>query len=97
MSDEMISQEEIDALLSGGAGGDSPADDAAPAADASSTDDAGITDMERDALGEIGNIFHGRCGDDAVRPAWAKGINHNADRLCFQSAHAQGKIPRMML
>ena len=59
MSDEMISQEEIDALLSGGAGGDSPADDAAPAADASSTDDAGITDMERDALGEIGNISMG--------------------------------------
>ena len=55
----MISQEEIDALLSGGAGGDSPADDAAPAADASSTDDAGITDMERDALGEIGNISMG--------------------------------------
>ena len=59
MSDEMISQEEIDALLSGGAGGDSPADDAAPAAAASSTDDAGITDMERDALGEIGNISMG--------------------------------------
>ena len=59
MSDDMISQEEIDALLSGGAGGDSPADDAAPAADASSTDDAGITDMERDALGEIGNISMG--------------------------------------
>ena len=62
MSDEMISQEEIDALLSGGAGGgdDAPADDAAPAADSSSEeDDAGITDLERDALGEIGNISMG--------------------------------------
>ena len=61
MSDDMISQEEIDALLNGGAGGDdSSADDAAPAADASSgSDDAGITDLERDALGEIGNISMG--------------------------------------
>ena len=74
MSDEMISQEEIDALLNGGASGDdTPADDAAPAEDASSADDAapaadaspgndsdaGITDLERDALGEIGNISMG--------------------------------------
>ena len=61
MSDDMISQEEIDALLSGGAGGDdSSADEAAPAADSSSgSDDAGITDLERDALGEIGNISMG--------------------------------------
>ena len=74
MSDEMISQEEIDALLNGGASGDdTPADDAAPTDDASSADDAapaadaspgddgdvGITDLERDALGEIGNISMG--------------------------------------
>ena len=80
MSDEMISQEEIDALLNGGASGDdTPADDAAPAEDASSADDAapaadaspdnasdagndsdvGIPDLERDALGEIGNISMG--------------------------------------
>ena len=63
MSDEMISQEEIDALLSGGAGGDTPADDApsdaSSDADASPADDAGVTDMERDALGEIGNISMG--------------------------------------
>ena len=80
MSDEMISQEEIDALLNGGASGDdTPDDDAAPAEDASSADDAapaadaspdnasdagndsdvGITDLERDALGEIGNISMG--------------------------------------
>ena len=63
MSDDMISQEEIDALLSGGGGDDAPADDAAasddaPAAGASPTGDT-ITDMERDALGEIGNISMG--------------------------------------
>ena len=60
MSDDMISQEEIDALLSGGAVGDDSSADSAPAADASSgTDDSGITDLERDALGEIGNISMG--------------------------------------
>lgn len=58
----MISQEEIDALLSGGAVGDAaaPAEEA-PSGDAgtSSAEDAGVTDMERDALGEIGNISMG--------------------------------------
>ena len=63
MSDDMISQEEIDALLSGGGGDDAPADDAAASDDASAagaspTGDT-ITDMERDALGEIGNISRG--------------------------------------
>lgn len=63
MSDDMISQEEIDALLSGGGGDDAPADDAAASDDASvagasPTGDT-ITDMERDALGEIGNISMG--------------------------------------
>ena len=62
MSDEMISQEEIDALLSGGSVGDAaaPAEEA-PSGDAgtSSAEDAGVTDMERDALGEIGNISMG--------------------------------------
>ena len=64
MSDDMISQEEIDALLSGGGGDDAPADDDAAASDdasaagASPTGDT-ITDMERDALGEIGNISMG--------------------------------------
>ena len=57
MSDDMISQEEIDALLNGGATSELPADDAA--ADSPSDDDAGITDLERDALGEIGNISMG--------------------------------------
>ncbi|EKU70667.1 flagellar motor switch phosphatase FliY [Selenomonas sp. F0473] len=61
MSDEMISQEEIDALLNGGgaAGGDAPAAEAPSEADASSVDDVGVTEMERDALGEIGNISMG--------------------------------------
>ena len=58
MSDDMISQEEIDALLNGGAASDSPAEGSV--ADSSpSSDDSGITDLERDALGEIGNISMG--------------------------------------
>ena len=63
MSDDMISQEEIDALLSGGGGDDAPADDAAASDDASAAGAAPtgdtITDMERDALGVIGNISMG--------------------------------------
>ena len=66
MSDDMISQEEIDALLNGGSGDDDkPTDDdksadgAAVAGSASSTSDVEITDIERDALGEIGNISMG--------------------------------------
>ena len=63
MSDDMISQEEIDALLNGGGGDDTPADDAAASDDASAAGAAPtgdtITDMERDALGEIGNISMG--------------------------------------
>ncbi|MBR6905863.1 MAG: flagellar motor switch phosphatase FliY [Selenomonadaceae bacterium] len=71
MSDDMISQEEIDALLNGGlaGGGDSaPAGDAdsSPAegagsgsdGDSSQFDDV-LSDMEKDALGEIGNISMG--------------------------------------
>ena len=66
MSDDMTSQEEIDALLNGGssgddkpAGDDKSADGAAAAGGASSTSDVEITDIERDALGEIGNISMG--------------------------------------
>ena len=81
MSDDMISQEEIDALLNGGLagadGGDKPAESAAapeaapaaaptegaPAGDTSEEDSsqfAGVlTDTEKDALGEIGNISMG--------------------------------------
>ena len=81
MSDDMISQEEIDALLNGGLagadGGDKSAESAAapeaapaaaptegaPAGDTSEEDSsqfAGVlTDPEKDALGEIGNISMG--------------------------------------
>ena len=57
MSDEMISQEEIDALLNGGASGDdTPADDAAPAEDASSADDAApAADASPDNASDAGN------------------------------------------
>ncbi len=68
----MISQEEIDALLNGGGlpSGDAPAADA-PAADAPSAEPAPaggdappavadpLDDMQKDALGEIGNISMG--------------------------------------
>ena len=72
MSDDMISQEEIDALLNGGGlpSGDAPAaeappEEAAPAGDASAGGDASpvvddpLSDMQKDALGEIGNISMG--------------------------------------
>ena len=72
MSDDMISQEEIDALLNGGSlpSGDAPAaeappEEAAPAGDvpagggASPAVDDPLSDMQKDALGEIGNISMG--------------------------------------
>ncbi len=71
MSDDMISQEEIDALLNGGgipAADDSPAPageseapaDASAGSDSSSSQfDDILTDVEKDALGEIGNISMG--------------------------------------
>lgn len=81
MSDDMISQEEIDALLNGGLAGagdgaaapEAAAAEAAPAeqpaaqeapAGGSSEDDSSqfagvLTDTEKDALGEIGNISMG--------------------------------------
>ena len=70
MSDDMSSQEEIDALLNGGSiptADSAPAGEsetaAAPAAaspDSSSSQlDDVLTDMEKDALGEIGNISMG--------------------------------------
>ena len=65
MSDDMISQEEIDALLNGGGvpSGDAPAAEeppaeAAPAGGAPPGDDP-LSDMQKDALGEIGNISMG--------------------------------------
>ena len=72
MSDDMISQEEIDALLNGGlppaGGSDAPAGESAdggggPAAGAGSDDSSQfadvLSDIEKDALGEIGNISMG--------------------------------------
>ena len=73
MSDDMISQAEIDALLSGAAAADDSASDggdSAPAAgaeaaaenaDSASEPDFSdvLSDMEKDALGEIGNISMG--------------------------------------
>ena len=71
MSDDMISQEEIDALLNGGgipAADDSPApagESEAPAEAATGSDSSSsqfddvLTDVEKDALGEIGNISMG--------------------------------------
>ena len=70
MSDDMISQEEIDALLNGGgipAADDSPApagESEAPADEAGSDSSSSqfddiLTDVEKDALGEIGNISMG--------------------------------------
>ena len=57
MSDEMISQEEIDALLKGD-GNTPPADAGAAPAPAPAAEDP-LTDMQKDALGEIGNISMG--------------------------------------
>ena len=75
MSDDMISQEEIDALLNGGGipaaddspapAGESEAPAEAPAEAATGSDsrssqfDGVLTDVEKDALGEIGNISMG--------------------------------------
>jgi len=77
MSDDMISQEEIDALLNGGvppagddSGGgdadgaapaDASADEASASGDEASADSLGVelSDVEKDALGEIGNISMG--------------------------------------
>ena len=51
-----LTQEEIDALLNGGAS--APAADPAPAASSALPGDL-LSDMEKDALGEIGNISMG--------------------------------------
>ena len=57
MSDEMISQEEIDALLKGD--GNTPPADAGPAPAPAPAAEDPLTDMQKDALGEIGNISMG--------------------------------------
>ena len=57
MSDEMISQEEIDALLKGD--GNTPSADAGAAPAPAPAAEDPLTDMQKDALGEIGNISMG--------------------------------------
>ncbi|MCR5683851.1 MAG: flagellar motor switch phosphatase FliY [Lachnospiraceae bacterium] len=63
--DGMLSQEEINALLSGmGGGDDAPAAEEAPAADPAPAASAGgyadsLTDAEKDAVGEVSNISMG--------------------------------------
>ena len=59
MSDDLISQEEIDALLNGGGDSAAAADAPAPAEGSPSQEGDALTDIERDALGEIGNISMG--------------------------------------
>ena len=56
MSDDLISQEEIDALLNGGM---ASADTAADGDSAPSPVMEELTDIQKDALGEIGNISMG--------------------------------------
>ena len=58
MSDDLISQEEIDALLNGGLSAAEPPA-AAPAAEGNTDIANALDDMEKDALGEIGNISMG--------------------------------------
>ena len=59
--DGMLSQDEINALLSGMAeGGDIPGGDSAPAGDApSSGGSEALTEVEKDAIGEVANISMG--------------------------------------
>ncbi len=59
MSDDLISQEEIDALLNGGGDSAAAAEAPAPAEGSPSQEGDALTDIERDALGEIGNISMG--------------------------------------
>lgn len=62
MSDDMISQAEIDALLAGGAASDDDSGSSDGGGSSSSGDqnlDGVLSDIEKDALGEIGNISMG--------------------------------------
>lgn len=57
MSDEMISQAEIDALLAGGGGSDDSSGDSSSPSEADL--EGVLSDIEKDAIGEIGNISMG--------------------------------------
>lgn len=54
-----LTQEEIDALLNDGSSDEPAADEPAPAASSAPLDDSLLSGMEKDALGEIGNISMG--------------------------------------
>ena len=57
--DGMLSQDEINALLNGGGDSDSGDDSSAGASSTADIDDSLISEIERDAIGEVGNISMG--------------------------------------
>lgn len=57
--DGMLSQDEINALLNGGGDSDSGDDSSAGASSAADIDDSLISEIERDAIGEVANISMG--------------------------------------
>ncbi len=57
--DGMLSQDEINALLNGGGDSDIGGDSSAEASSAVEIDDSLITEIERDAIGEVANISMG--------------------------------------
>ena len=61
MDGGMLSQDEINALLNGGgdSDGDAASADTAPTGGASDIDESLVSDIERDAIGEVGNISMG--------------------------------------
>ena len=59
MDGGMLSQDEINALLNGGGGSDGGDSDTAPADTASDIDESLVSDIERDAIGEVANISMG--------------------------------------
>ncbi len=59
MDGGMLSQDEINALLNGGGGSDGGDSDTAPADMASDIDESLVSDIERDAIGEVANISMG--------------------------------------
>ena len=57
--DGMLSQDEINALLNGGGDSDSGDDSSAGASSTADIDDSLISEIERDAIGEVANISMG--------------------------------------
>ena len=54
--DGMLSQDEINALLSGMIGAEEPASEASPSVEDEFIDENLLTDVEKDAVGEVANI-----------------------------------------